>query len=191
MRIESIILNGFKTYANTTKVEDLDPSFNAITGYNGSGKSNILDGIIFVLGLSSLKMARVENLRELVYKGGNAGIQTAMVTLNFDNRIKEFSPLGYTDVDEIKISREIKDNKSKFFINGRVKTQTQVKFMLKQCGLDMDNSFRFFVQQGTISKIINFRPDEIFRLIEDTAGVCQYNKEEAVAKKQLESKGID
>lgn len=50
MYIEEIILEGFKTYVNRTVITAFDPQFNAITGYNGSGKSNILDAIQFLLG---------------------------------------------------------------------------------------------------------------------------------------------
>ena len=51
MFIKEIILDGFKSYANRTNIKDFDSQFNAITGLNGSGKSNILDAILFVLGL--------------------------------------------------------------------------------------------------------------------------------------------
>lgn len=54
MYIEEIVIDGFKSYATRTVVSGFDPSFNAITGLNGSGKSNILDSICFVLGISNL-----------------------------------------------------------------------------------------------------------------------------------------
>jgi structural maintenance of chromosome 2 len=54
MHIHEIIIDGFKSYATRTVVSGFDPQFNAITGLNGSGKSNILDSICFVLGISNL-----------------------------------------------------------------------------------------------------------------------------------------
>lgn len=54
MFIEEIILDGFKSYSTRTVISGFDPKFNAITGLNGSGKSNILDAICFVLGISNL-----------------------------------------------------------------------------------------------------------------------------------------
>ncbi len=54
MFIEEIIVDGFKSYASRTVIAGFDPSFNAITGLNGSGKSNILDSICFVLGITNL-----------------------------------------------------------------------------------------------------------------------------------------
>jgi structural maintenance of chromosome 2 len=54
MFIKAISLEGFKSYAQRTEISGFDPMFNAITGLNGSGKSNILDGICFVLGITNL-----------------------------------------------------------------------------------------------------------------------------------------
>lgn len=65
MFIKEIVIDGFKSYANRTVVSGFDSSFNAITGLNGSGKSNILDAICFVLGISNLSQVRVNNLQEV------------------------------------------------------------------------------------------------------------------------------
>ena len=54
MFVEEVIIDGFKSYASRTVVSGFDPSFNAITGLNGTGKSNILDSICFVLGITNL-----------------------------------------------------------------------------------------------------------------------------------------
>ncbi|XP_029125810.1 structural maintenance of chromosomes protein 2-2 [Cajanus cajan] len=85
MYIKEICLEGFKSYASRTMVPGFDPIFNAITGLNGSGKSNILDSICFVLGITNLQQVRASNLQELVYKQGQAGITKATVSIVFDN----------------------------------------------------------------------------------------------------------
>lgn len=54
MYIKSVIIDGFKSYGRRTEIHKFDPEFNAITGLNGTGKSNILDSICFVLGISNL-----------------------------------------------------------------------------------------------------------------------------------------
>src|ERR1700730_17316558 len=59
MFVGEIIVEGFKTYAARTVISGFDPTFNAITGLNGSGKSNILDAICFVLGITNLSQVRV------------------------------------------------------------------------------------------------------------------------------------
>lgn len=58
MYIKSVVIDGFKSYARRVEVEGFDPEFNAITGLNGSGKSNLLDAICFVLGISNLGQVR-------------------------------------------------------------------------------------------------------------------------------------
>ena len=58
MYVEEVILEGFKSYATRTVITGFDPYFNAITGLNGSGKSNILDAICFVLGITNLSQVR-------------------------------------------------------------------------------------------------------------------------------------
>jgi structural maintenance of chromosome 2 len=64
------------------------------SGLNGSGKSNILDAICFVLGISNLTQVRGGNLSELVYKQGQAGVTKASVTIVFNNEDKQNSPVG-------------------------------------------------------------------------------------------------
>jgi structural maintenance of chromosome 2 len=61
MFIESVSLEGFKSYAQRATVDQFDRQFNAITGLNGSGKSNILDAICFVMGIKNLKAVRSQS----------------------------------------------------------------------------------------------------------------------------------
>ncbi|KAI3991267.1 hypothetical protein MKX01_034586 [Papaver californicum] len=94
MYIKEICLEGFKSYATRTVVPGFDPLFNAITGLNDSGKSNILDSICFVLGITNLQQVRAANLQELVYKQGQAGITKATVSVVFGNSDRNRSPLA-------------------------------------------------------------------------------------------------
>ena len=105
MYIKEVILEGFKSYSQRTVIANFDRQFNAITGLNGSGKSNIMDAILFVLGLSQFSIARVTNLQELVYKQGQAGITKASVTITFDNSDEKQSPQGFKDLKEIQVTR--------------------------------------------------------------------------------------
>lgn len=81
---------------NRTVISNFDSQFNAITGLNGSGKSNILDAIQFLLGSTSKDMLRLKNgLTELIYKEGFAGIDKASVTIRFRCFDKALRPVGY------------------------------------------------------------------------------------------------
>ncbi|CAI8055739.1 Structural maintenance of chromosomes protein 2 [Geodia barretti] len=106
MYIKKVVLEGFKSYAQRTEIDGFDPLFNAITGLNGSGKSNILDAICFLLGITNLSQVRAGNLQDLVYKGGQAGVTRATVTITFDNSDSRQSPLGYETYEEITVSRQ-------------------------------------------------------------------------------------
>ena len=63
MRIVELVIDGFKSYAVRTVISGWDESFNSITGLNGSGKSNILDAICFVLGITSMSTVRAQNIQ--------------------------------------------------------------------------------------------------------------------------------
>lgn len=107
MYIQEIIIDGFKSYAQKTVVSGFDPQFNAITGLNGTGKSNILDSICFVLGISNLSQVRVGNLQELVYKQGQAGVTKATVSIIFNNADAASSPVGYETQKQITVTRQV------------------------------------------------------------------------------------
>lgn len=62
MFIKSMVIDGFKSYGQRTEINGFDEQFNAITGLNGSGKSNILDAICFVLGITNLTHVRLYNI---------------------------------------------------------------------------------------------------------------------------------
>ena len=112
MYIQEVIIEGFKSYAQRTVIQGWDPQFNAITGLNGSGKSNILDAICFVLGISNLSQVRAGNLQDLVYKQGQAGITKASVTIVFNNSDPKKSPIGYEHHDTISVCRQVSKMKT-------------------------------------------------------------------------------
>lgn len=100
-------MDGFKSYSQRTVIAGWDATFNAITGLNGSGKSNILDAICFVLGISNLSQVRAASLQDLVYKQGQAGITKATVTVVFNNQDASQSPIGYEHHETISVCRQV------------------------------------------------------------------------------------
>lgn len=112
MYIKDVTIEGFKSYARRVTVSNFDPRFNAITGLNGSGKSNILDAICFVLGITDLHQVRAESVQDLVYKKGQAGVTEAAVCITFDNIDKTRSPVGYDDKDTITVTRQVRKSAS-------------------------------------------------------------------------------
>ncbi|NWT61605.1 SMC2 protein, partial [Erythrocercus mccallii] len=188
MYIKSIVLEGFKSYAQRTEIKDFDPLFNAITGLNGSGKSNILDSICFLLGINNLSQVRASNLQDLVYKNGQAGIKKATVSINFDNSNKSQSPLGFEANDEITVTRQVVvGGRSKYLINGLNAANSRVQDLFCSVGLNVNNP-HFLIMQGQITKVLNMKPAEILAMIEEAAGTRMYECKKIAVQKTIEKK---
>lgn len=185
MFIKEIIIDGFKSYATRTVVSGFDPHFNAITGLNGSGKSNILDSICFVLGISNLSQVRASNLRDLVYKQGQGQVQKASVSIIFDNSDKKQSPIGFEGYDEITVTREVVvAGKNKYMINGSAANQQRVQNLFHSVQLNVNNP-HFLIMQGRITKVLNMKPPEILALIEEAAGTRMFEMKKQSALKTI------
>lgn len=188
MHIQEIVVDGFKSYAHRTVIAGFDPHFNAITGLNGSGKSNILDSICFVLGITNLSQVRAGNLSELIYKQGQAGIHKASVTIVFDNSDRANSPVGYNNCSEIAVTRQISiGGKSKYLINGKVSPANQVANLFHSVQLNVNNP-HFLIMQGRITKVLNMKPNEILGMVEEAAGTRMYENKKVAAIKTIEKK---
>lgn len=188
MFIEQLVLEGFKSYAQRTVVGPFDASFNAITGFNGSGKSNILDAICFVLGISNLQQVRVHSVQELVYKHGQAGVKKATVSIVFNNDNRDASPVGYEHCDKITVTRQVViGGRNKYMINGAQAQLQKVTTLFHSCQLNVNNP-HFLIMQGRITKVMNMKPEEILGLIQEAAGTRMFEMRKANAMKTMEKK---
>ncbi|KAG6902142.1 hypothetical protein C0995_003899 [Termitomyces sp. Mi166 len=206
MRIEELILEGFKSYPVRTQITGWDPSFNAITGLNGSGKSNILDAICFVLGITNMQTMRAANQQDLIYKRGQAGITKASVTVVFDNSDKSKSPEGYQDCKQITVTRQVSKtvwhsrfstltydpqialpNVSKYLCNGHKSTQQAIHSLFQSVQLNINNP-NFVIMQGRITKVLNMRPQEILGMVEEAAGTRMFEDRKDKAIKTMAKK---
>mmetsp|Transcript_48482 Transcript_48482/g.94766 ORF Transcript_48482/g.94766 Transcript_48482/m.94766 type:complete len:1210 (-) Transcript_48482:291-3920(-) len=188
MFIKEVIIDGFKSYAHRTVIDGFDPHFNAITGLNGSGKSNILDSICFVLGITNLAHVRAGNLHELVYKQGQAGVNKAVVSIVFDNTDPKASPVGYEQCTEFTVTRQVLiGGKSKYLINGRNAQAGQVADLFHSVQLNVNNP-HFLIMQGRITKVLNMKPDEILGMVEEASGTRMYETKRIAALKTISKK---
>ncbi|KAK6171864.1 hypothetical protein SNE40_018288 [Patella caerulea] len=188
MFIKSMVVDGFKSYAQRTEIKGFDPLFNAITGLNGSGKSNILDAVCFLLGITNLTQVRAGNLQDLVYKCGQAGVSKATVSITFDNHDKKQSPLGYEQYEEITVTRQVViGGRNKYLINGSNANNTRVQDLFHSVQLNVNNP-HFLIMQGRITKVLNMKPPEILSLIEEAAGTRLYESKKEVVRKTIEKK---
>lgn len=183
-----MVIDGFKSYGQRTEINGFDPLFNAITGLNGSGKSNILDAICFLLGITNLSQVRATNLQELVYKNGQAGVTKATVTVTFDNTDKKQSPIGYDHYDEVTITRQVViGGRNKYMINGTTVQNSRVQDFFRSVQLNVNNP-HFLIMQGRITKVLNMKPPEILAMIEEAAGTRMYESKKQQAQKTIEKK---
>ncbi|KAI0067407.1 condensin complex subunit SMC2 [Artomyces pyxidatus] len=188
MRIEELILDGFKSYPVRTQITGWDPSFNAITGLNGSGKSNILDAICFVLGITNMSSMRAQNQTDLIYKRGQAGITKASVTIVFDNSDRANSPVGLENYQQITVTRQIAlPNVSKYLLNGHKSQQQTIQSIFQSVQLNINNP-NFLIMQGRITKVLNMRPQEILGMVEEAAGTRMFEERKDKAKKTMGKK---
>lgn len=188
MKIEELIIDGFKSYATRTVISGWDASFNCITGLNGSGKSNILDAICFVLGITTMSTVRAQNLQDLIYKRGQAGVTKASVSIVFDNTDSSKSPIGFEDQSKISVTRQIVlGGASKFLINGHRAQQQTVQQLFQSVQLNINNP-NFLIMQGRITKVLNMKPTELLALIEEAAGTRMFEERREKALKTMSKK---
>ncbi|KAG0153939.1 hypothetical protein PDIDSM_1318 [Penicillium digitatum] len=196
MRITEIVIDGFKSYAVRTVISGWDEAFNSITGLNGSGKSNILDAICFVLGITNMTTVRAQNLQDLIYKRGQAGVTKASVTIVFDNRDTAKSPIGFEEYANISVTRQIVlGGTSKYLINGHRAQQQTVQNLFQSVQLNINNP-NFLIMQGRITKVLNMKSVEILSMIEEAAGTRMFEdrREKAnrtMGKKELKLREIE
>ncbi|XP_030388372.1 structural maintenance of chromosomes protein 2 [Scaptodrosophila lebanonensis] len=188
MYITKLILDGFKSYGRRTVIEGFDPEFTAITGLNGSGKSNILDAVCFVLGISNLQNVRASALQDLVYKNGQAGITKATVTIVFDNTNAAQCPQGYEKCREISVTRQVVvGGKNKFLINGKLVQNKKVQDFFCSVQLNVNNP-NFLIMQGKINQVLNMKPKEVLSMVEEAAGTSMYKSKRDASKTLIEKK---
>lgn len=188
MKVEELIIDGFKSYAVRTVISGWDSQFNAITGLNGSGKSNILDAICFVLGIASMSTVRASNLQDLIYKRGQAGVTKASVTIVFDNSEVSKSPIGFETCPKISVTRQIiLGGTSKYLVNGHKAQQQTVLNLFQSVQLNINNP-NFLIMQGKITKVLNMKPLEILSLIEEAAGTRTFEERKEKAQRTMAKK---
>lgn len=181
IRISRLSLRNFKSFKRVSL--PIPEGFTAIVGPNGSGKSNIIDAICFVLGRSSAKSLRAERFSDLIFNGGKNGkpANKAEVTLYLDNAGREI-PINSK---EIKISRTL-DNfgNSVYRLNGRRTTRNEILDLLSAAKIMPDG--HNIVLQGDITRIIEMSPKERREVIDEIAGIAEYDEKKRKALRELE-----
>nr|5XNS_A Chain A, Chromosome partition protein Smc [Pyrococcus furiosus DSM 3638] len=180
--IEKLELKGFKSYGNKKVVIPFSKGFTAIVGANGSGKSNIGDAILFVLGGLSAKAMRASRISDLIFAGSKnePPAKYAEVAIYFNNEDRGF-PI---DEDEVVIRRRVyPDGRSSYWLNGRRATRSEILDILTAAMISPDGYN--IVLQGDITKFIKMSPLERRLLIDDISGIAEYDSKKEKALEEL------
>lgn len=197
--MKKLEISGFKSFANKTTLEfsalkngvlGKGYEVTAIVGPNGSGKSNIADAVRWIMGEQSMKTLRGKKSEDIIFAGSGkkARLGSAQATLYFDNSDKKI-PL---DFEEISIARKIfRSGESEYIVNGsRVRLQDIVDLLAK-AGIGRESYS--IINQGMADSVLNATPLERRFIIEDAAGVKQYQikKERAIRKLDTTRENLD
>ena len=181
--VHKLVLRNFKSYAGKQVIGPLDTSFSAIVGPNGSGKSNVIDSMLFVFGFRASKM-RQDRLSDLIHKSESyQNLDSCSVEITFRYVVDEGD--GSSRVDEEKGElvverRAFRNNTSKYYVNGKESSYTEVTKLLRQQGIDLDHK-RFLILQGEVENIAQMKPkaekendDGLLEYLEDIIGTAKY-----------------
>ncbi len=179
MYIKRLEIDNFKSFANKVEIPFL-PGFTAIAGMNGSGKSNIIDSILFALGLSSARALRSEKgVADLISTHNNRNEATVKVVFDLDDdigteisfarRVKK-SPSGYT---------------STYYLNDKTVTLTQMHSELEKYSIT-PNSYNV-IMQGDVVSLVNCSSMEKRKFIDEVAGTADFDRKIEAATNELQA----
>lgn len=175
MRLEKIKLSGFKSFVDPTTIP-VPSNLMGIVGPNGCGKSNIIDAVRWVMGESSAKHLRGGTMADVIFNGSSTrkSVGVASVELVFDN--SEAGAGGeYAGYNTIAIKRQVsRDGQSLYSLNGTRCRRKDITGIFLGTGLG-SRSYAI-IEQGTISRLIEAKPDDLRVLIEEAAGVSKYKE---------------
>lgn len=180
MRLDRLVLHGFKSFADKT-IFEFPKQFTAVVGPNGSGKSNVADAIRWVLGEQSMKLLRGKQSHDLIFSGSErlAKQGMAQVELHLDNRDGAF-PLEY---QEVVISRKVfRDGESEYRINGAVVRLQDVVMMLAKAKFGQKTYA--VIGQGMVTHFLTASPQERKLFFDEATGVREYQikRDQAINK---------
>ncbi len=184
MRLNSIKLSGFKSFAEPTNFL-LPGQLVGVVGPNGCGKSNIMDAVRWVLGESRASELRGESMQDVIFNGTTTRKQASRssVELVFDNADHRAGG-QWNQFSEIAVRRVLtRDGTSSYFINNQPVRRRDVQDVFLGTGLG-PRAYAI-IGQGTISRIIESKPEELRLFLEEAAGVSKYKERRRETENRL------
>ncbi|MGY8903897.1 MAG: chromosome segregation protein SMC [Burkholderiales bacterium] len=184
MRLQSIKLSGFKSFADATQFV-LPGQLVGVVGPNGCGKSNIMDAVRWVLGESRASELRGESMQDVIFNGTTSrkSASRASVELVFDNASQRAGG-QWSQFAEIAVKRVLtRDGTSSYYINNQPVRRRDVQDVFLGTGLG-PRAYAI-IGQGTISRIIESKPEELRLFLEEAAGVSKYKERRRETESRL------
>ena len=182
MYLKSIVVNGFKSFAEKVNI-DLSNKVNVVVGPNGSGKSNVVDAISWVLGTQSPGTLRTNKMEDVIFAGTEKLAEKgfAEVYLNF-----VVNPEKFNGSEEISIGRKLfRDGASEYFMNGLNCRLLDIQEFLSDLGIGKQQ--HTIISQGQIAEILNSKPEDHRVTIEEAAGILPFKLKKDKALRRIES----
>lgn len=186
MKIDRLRLLGFKSFVEPTELQ-ISAGLTGVVGPNGCGKSNLLEALRWVMGETSYKSMRGSNMEDVIFSGtaGRPARNSAEVTLFLDNTDR-LAPTEFNDTDQIEITRRIeRDAGSAYRINGREARARDIKILFEDAATGARSPA--LVRQGQISDIVNAKPQQRRRILEDAAGIAGLHSRRHEAELRLKA----
>jgi chromosome segregation protein len=184
MRLSTIKLSGFKSFAEPTTFS-LPGQLVGVVGPNGCGKSNIMDAVRWVLGESKASELRGESMQDVIFNGSGQRkpASRASVELVFDNTLARAGG-QWNQYAEIAVKRVLtRDGNSSYYINNQPVRRRDVQDVFLGTGLG-PRAYAI-IGQGTISRIIESKPEELRMFLEEAAGVSKYKERRRETENRL------
>ncbi len=183
MYLKSLTLKGFKSFASTTTLK-FEPGITCVVGPNGTGKSNVVDALSWVMGEQGAKSLRGGKMEDVIFAGtaARSPLGRAEVILTIDNSDGAL-PIEYS---EVTISRTMfRNGGSEYEINGNKARLLDVQELLSDSGIGRE--MHVIVGQGQLDSILAATPEMRRGFIEEAAGVLKHRKRKEKALRKLEA----
>ena len=186
MKFDRLRLVGFKTFVEPTDLI-IEPGLTGVVGPNGCGKSNLVEALRWVMGESSHKAMRAQDMDDVIFAGttGRPARNTAEVVLHLDNTDRT-APAAFNEWEHLEVVRRIeRGNGSNYRINGRDVRARDVNLLFADASTGSRSPA--LVRQGQIGEIVGAKPNARRRILEEAAGVAGLHARRHEAEMRLKA----
>jgi len=186
MRLEKIILDGFKSFADRTEFA-FDAAITGIVGPNGCGKSNVVDAVKWVLGEQKLKSLRSDQMADVIFGGSGSRkpLGAAEVTLVLSNPEGSASGRLPIDTEQVQVARRIyRSGECEYRINGKLSRLKDIRELFMDTGVA--TRAYSIIEQGQVDQLVSASKQDRRLVFEEAAGISKYKAHKKEALRKLE-----